>query len=253
MIKPTQALRRRHFRALYGPISGARQCCGPLDPGALSGVMWLPHGPQSPNKPVTSAPWGPGKPGKATRSQASASSTASLSPCARHPRPRPRRLRRPRGRCSSETRSQPALQQPPGRASPTFSGQEGGRPRAHFLLCSRNGRRRHCIHTPSGVSGRRPKCSPLQGGRSAGVPAPRFARGGAPRPEPALPRAAGSRAGTWGARRRRRGRPPSPKGFSEPGHRRGVQVLEEALAWHEFLSLIFNVIPPPRKDDSLYH
>lgn len=181
MIKPTQALRRRHFRALYGPISGARQCCGPLDPGALSGVMWLPHGPQSPNKPVTSAPWGPGKPGKATRSQASASSTASLSPCARHPRPRPRRLRRPRGRCSPETRSQPALQQPPGRASPTFSGQEGGRPRAfpvvqpkraetslhsHSLGCQRTEAK---VQPPPGRTERGSPGSPLCPGRG---PAP---------------------------------------------------------------------------------
>lgn len=252
MIKPTQALRRRHFRALYGPISGARQCCGPLDPGALSGVMWLPHGPQSPNKPVTSAPWGPGKPGKATRSQASASSTASLSPALGTPAPALAASGGPAGAAAPKRGLSRRCGSRRAERAPLSPGRKGGG-REHFLLCSRNGRRRHCIHTPSGVSGRRPKCSPLQGGRSAGVPAPRFARGGAPRPEPALPRAAGSRAGTWGARRRRRGRPPSPKGFSEPGHCRGVQVLEEALAWHEFLSLIFNVIPPPRKDDSLYH
>lgn len=102
-------------------------------------------------------------------------------PCARHPRPRPRRLRRPRGRCSPETRSQPALRQPPGRASPTFSGQEGGRPRAfpvvqpkraetslhsHSLGCQRTEAK---VQPPPGPTERGSPGSPLCPGRG---PAP---------------------------------------------------------------------------------
>lgn len=69
-------------------------------------------------------------------------------------------------RCAPKLGLKPRAPLSPGR-------KRGGR--EHFLLCSRNQRRRHCIHVPLGVSGPGAKGQPLPG-RAAR----RQARGGRP-------------------------------------------------------------------------
>lgn len=116
----------------YLPISGARQCFRPTWPGCslyYASDVVSPRPVISRHSRLFSTVASPGKLGKVSHGTVSASSSGSV-PRAPAPPPRSEQPGEPARRGGPETRSGPALRRPPGAASPTFSRQEGGRPRA---------------------------------------------------------------------------------------------------------------------------
>jgi hypothetical protein len=140
------------------------------------------------------------------------------------------------------------------RCAPLSPGRKGGG-REHFLLCSCSRRRRHCIHTPSGVSGPGPKFShgqPAgpgragqgkagQAGRTGGTlargarpPEARTVRGVELRSAPEQP-AGGDPAAECG---------PTSTNRASPGEEKACVSWggEEALSLRKFLSFILNAV-----------
>lgn len=182
-------------------------------------------------------------------------------PAPADPEPVARRaVRRP----DPKMRSGKALPRPPGKTSPTFSGQEGGRPRAfpvvqlrrtetslhsHSLGCQRTGGQ---SSAPS-RAGRARRGRGL-GGRGSrvldGRPAPSGRR--APRGDAAEPPGAASAAGAAALPPRiNQGQQLLQAGLPLPhlfprvkGKVCVSRCLEEALSLGKFLSLIFNIISP---------
>lgn len=219
--------------------------------------MRAPRGQRPPALPLFTAQWSP----PARWEKRAFAKQVHPPPRVPVPGARPRRpppVPRP-GAGGPESRSPPELRRPPGKRSPTFSGQEEGRPRAfpvvqlnraetslhsHSLGCQPTGGQSSAPSRAGGAGQTRGggRGSPVRGGRPhwpRGA-APAFAAMGVALPPRGPPAWRLGRSAQVTARW-----PLGPRSFPRrPGKTRVSRCLEDALSLHTFLSLIFNVISP---------